>query len=216
MRRHNRALAWGLVLVIVAVPVIARVDLVLVDGRVLQGSDVRRDRGDFVLTLDDGQEIAFPGELVESVRLSETGDRDAGSGLTERSEPETLAGSPPPPGPTGIRVAEPETLAGQPVEPPATSEQLEVLGEPSRFQEDIVVNEWVPETDWEMDPEKQNNFNPSTWSKGPVDPSWQPESSWAPGEGALASSRSSWQSGVVDPSWTPTDGFKKRNQNRRR
>jgi hypothetical protein len=101
---------------------------------------------------------------------------------------------------------EPRTLAGEPIREPSREEQLQVLGPPSRFKEDIVDNDWEPTNDWEMTPEK-NNFNPSTWSKPPLDPSWEPESSWDENKDVLASGRTKWKESIIDPSWSPTDGF---------
>jgi len=143
-------------------------ELELVDGRVLAGSEVRREGDVYVLTLDNGEALTFPVELVKTVHLFGKG------------EPK----------------------------PATPAEQLEVLGEPSRFQKNIVDSRWTPETDWDMDPEKQNNFRPSTWQESPIDPTWKPTSAWADGKDVMARSRSTWQKTTIDSSWTPTDGFK--------
>ena len=156
-------------------------ELELVDGRVLSGTEVRRDGDVYVLMLENGETVTLPVELVATVRLTGKG----------------------------------ETLAGGDVRPPTRSEQLEVLGEPSRFQQNIIDSTWTPESDWDMDPERQNNFRPSTWSKSPIDPSWKPESSWDAGEDVLADSRSTWQKSPIDSKWTPTDGFKAQKDRRK-
>lgn len=215
--RHS-GLSWLIVLATCFVPVFGETELVLIDGRVLKGTDVRRDEGVYVLTLESGEEVVLPEGLVEAVRLTGEGrtPRRTDEGLTVGTEPGTVAGTPIPEGPTGIRVAEPETLAGQPVRPPTPSEQLEVFGPPAQFQEGGRLSEpWRPESDWDMDPEN-NNFNPSTWVQAPTDPTWQPESAWDPDEDVLAPSRSTWQKSVIDPTWTPTDGFKKKEEDWRR
>ena len=149
-------------------------ELELVDGRVLKGSEVRRDGDVYVLTLENGEALTFPVELVETVRLFGKG----------------------------------ETLAGDDIEPPSKADQLEVLGESSRFQEGIVDSRWTPESDWDMDPEKQNNFRPSTWQESPIDPTWKPTSAFDKNKDVMAGSRSTWQKTTIDSSWTPTDGFK--------
>jgi hypothetical protein len=175
----------GLLLAVVAaLPVCAGTELVLRDGTVLEGTAVQRLEGNYVLTIEGGEAITVPVELVEQVRLS--GEREA---------------------PTGMRTGEPETLVGERITPPTRSEQTEKLGPPSRFQDDIVDNSWHPTTDWNMDPHTQNNFAPSTWSKGPIDPEWKPQSAWDTNEDVLASGRSEWRQGIIDPSWKPTDGF---------
>ncbi len=179
------------------------VELVLQDGRVIEANDVRRDGGNYVVRLPTGETLTLPVEIVKTVRLTARGPFTS-------AEPRVVGGQAPPAGPSGLRVAEPETLAGRPVRPPTRSEQLETLGSPARFQRDIVDNRWTPKSDWDMDPVKGNNFNPSTWAKGPIDPNWQPESAWDPNSDMLAPSRSTWQKSNIDSTWTPTDAFAKK------
>ena len=162
-------------------------ELELIDGRVISGTDVRREGAVYVLTLEGGDTVTLPLELVAQVRLFGTGEKRA---------------------PSGVRDEGSKTLAGSEVEVPTTSEQLEVLGEPSRFQKSNVNHDWVPESDWNMDPETQNNFAPSTWQESPIDPEWKPESAWDEDEDVLESSRSTWQKSSINSEWTPTDGFK--------
>jgi hypothetical protein len=199
---------WTLLLVTVSAVAFGQVELVLFDGSVLQGTEVRRDRGDYVLELESGIEIVLPPGLVEAVRLTGTEEkpRRTESGLTVGGEPGTLAGEPEPEGPSGIRVAEPETLAGRPVDPPTPSEQLDVFGDAPSFQQDVVDSGWTPESDWEMDT-ANNDFNPSTWAQGPIDSSWEPKSAWESDRNVMKSGRSSWQKSVVDSNWAPSDGF---------
>jgi hypothetical protein len=160
----------------IAMTVFGQAELELVDGRVLAGTDVRREGDVYVLTLEGGNTIALPVELVATVRLFGTGT--------------------------------PRNLAGHEAKVPTPSEQLEVLGEPARFQKSIVDSTWVPESDWDMDPEKQNNFRPSTWQESPIDPNWKPTSAWDESKDVMARGRSTWQKSPIDSSWTPTDGFK--------
>ena len=102
----------------------------------------------------------------------------------------------------------PQQLAGEPTRSASPSEPLEVFGEPARFQKPIIDNSWTPSTDWDMDPEKQNNWAPSKWSKSIVDNSWEPESAYDANADVMKDSRSNWQKGSIDSSWTPTDGVK--------
>jgi len=109
--------------------------------------------------------------------------------------------------PTGMRTGEAETLVGETITPPTRREQLERLGPPSRFQDDVVDNSWQPSTDWDMDPDKNNNFAPSTWSEGPIDPEWKPKSAWDANKDVLASGRSEWRENIIDPNWSPKESF---------
>ncbi len=164
--------------------------VVLQDGQVLSGVDVRRQGEEVLLTLEGGNVISLPASIVKEIRLS--GD---GSQATKEA-------------PTGFRNEGPELLAGAEVRAPRTSEQVANAGTTSRFQQDVVDSDWQPTTDWDMDP-SNNDFAPSTWSKGPVDANWQPESAFDAQEDVLAGGRSGWQRSVVDPSWKPEDGFRR-------
>ena len=73
-----------------------------------------------------------------------------------------------------------------------------------------MANDWVPTTDWNMDPRVQNNFAPSTWAEDVIDPTWEPESAFDKDEDVLAPGRSTWQKSIIDNTWKPQDGFAKR------
>jgi len=205
------------VLVLVVSSALAGVELVLKDGRVLDGVDVQREGDLYLLTLDSGGVVPLPAELVDRVRLSFAGGTkkktrvDGAPPGVVRGEAETIGGQildEEHRGPTGMRTGTAQTLAGQSVRPPTPSEQTAALGPAAQFQKDIVRNDWVPTTDWNMDPHEQNNFAPSTWSKSIVDSDWQPTSAFDPKDDVMAESRSSWQQGLSDPTWRPVDGFK--------
>ncbi len=184
-RRHfgiGLALFLAFILVLATLPVRGQTELELVDGRVLTGTSVRKEGSEYILKLKNGTEIAFPVELVRAVRLVVKG-----SPYTESDTPQQLAGAP--------------------AHVPQQAEQLAVFGEPSRFAEDIIDPSWMPTSDWNMDPEEQNNFAPSTWAEDIVDSSWEPSSDWNAGDDVLKSGRSTWQKGSIDSSWTPTSGF---------
>ncbi len=223
----------GIVLALAASTLPGETQLVLIDGRILSGTNVRRDGDEYVLLLDNGHEITIPVPLVETVRL-EGDDRDVrrrqaeertaaeaktpaeeraaaaviSGGLTPTA-PRNLSGTSQPSGPSGLQVALPRTLAGEAVRPPTTAEQLRVLGAPAEFTKNIVDNSWTPTSDWNMDPHQQNNFAPSKWADDVVDNSWEPESAFDKNEDVLESGRATWQKSIVDNSWTPQDGFKK-------
>ena len=154
-------------------------ELELLDGRVVSGTDVRREGAVYVLTLEGGGTVSLPVEVVASVRLFVKGEKKG-----------------------------PETLAGEEIDMPRREDQLEVFGEPARFQKGPSDPSWTPKSDWDMDPHKQNNFAPSTWQKSPIDPNWKPTSDWSADDDVLESSRSTWQKSPVDSEWTPKDGFK--------
>ena len=219
--RRRRLYLVICVLTLLALSVLSvqgQTELVLVDGRVLKGERVRRDGGDYILTLESGDDISLPFELVESVRLASDRAREEKRAAERASnlhpgfrtgEPETIAGTPPPDGPTGLRSDGPQQLAGQPVRQPTRAEQTAVLGEPAEFQKNIIDPSWTPTTDWNMDPQEQNNWAPSKWAEDIVDHSWEPESAFDPNKDVMEPSRSTFKKSIIDSSWEPTDGFKK-------
>jgi hypothetical protein len=184
---------------IVVCTVWAATDVVLKDGRVIEGTEVRRDGENYILILESGDSIVIPGALVEAVRLTTPEP-------FTKADPIELA-APPPEGPTGIVESGAQTLAGTPVRPPTPSEQLKVFGPPAQFQKSLINPDWQPKSDWDMDPERANNFAPSEWADDIIDPNWEPESAFDRKDDALADSRSKWQKSLIDNSWTPTDGF---------
>lgn len=186
----------ALAALIAAVAAFPGTELVLVDGRVIQGESVRLEGAEYVLTTASG-EITMPVELVSEVRL------------IGKPEPKPGDGAEAPKAPTGFVEDRPQQLAGKPVSPPTTEEQLRNAGRASTFQKDIVDNRWEPTTDWNMDPQTQNNWAPSTWAEDIIEPDWQPTSAFDANEDVLADSRSNWAKPIIDSSWQPTDGFKK-------
>ena len=171
------------------------VKLILRDGRVLTGSDVRREHGNYYLTVEGGGVIPIPEPLVERVALSATGS----------TEPRPVEGA----GPIEMATRPPAQLAGPPVEAPRPADQARVLGEPSRFQPGVFDPYWRPESDWDAnatDPHR-NDFAPSTWAESVVDTDWRPQSAYTEDHTQFAPSK--WQSGVVDSGWVPQDGFRK-------
>ena len=166
------------------------------------GVEIERDEGNYVVTLEGGDRVAIPEAVVESVRLIGSGEPEV-----KRADPRRVAGPAPPEGPSGLVRSDPTTLAGPTVRPPTPREQLEVFGEPARFQRDIIDNRWTPSSDWDLDPERGNNFAPSRWAEDVVDNAWSPTSAFDTKKDVLAGSRSTWQRSIVGSEWTPSDGF---------
>jgi len=202
----SRNLAALILSLLVGGPLFAGASLVLEDGRVVEGIDVRREGGLYLLEQEDGSVLTLPIELVREVRLSTPPAPDPRTGLTYREGSQTLAGSSE--RPAGVVVGQGQVVAGGEVRVPSTAEQLGVLGPPSKFADSIVDNEWTPSSDWDMDPEN-NNFNPSTWSKSIIDNEWEPTSDWDSDMENNNFNRSNWSKSVIDNEWKPKDAFAK-------
>lgn len=185
------------------------VELLLRDGTTLQGADVRKEGGIYVLQLESGEAVTLPVELVEEVRLiGPAKETEMHPGIV-KAEPQILGGAElDPKAPTELRHAKPEVLAGHEIRPATPREQTAALGPPAQFQKGIIDNEWRPETDWNMDPHSQNNFAPSTWSDDIVDSNWTPQSAFDKNNDVMKSGESSFTESIVDNNWEPTDAFK--------
>lgn len=163
------------------------VSLVLADGRVLEGSDVRRQGTVYQLTLASGEIVTLPEASVREIRL--TGESTK-------------------PAPTAIRPSAAETLAGDSDSrrPPSSSTQRRALGPPATFVEPKVDPSWqpAPAVDPELDvlAPQRSTFTPSR-----LDPNWRPESAFDAGVDVLAGSRSRFVAARIDPTWKARDGF---------
>lgn len=114
----------AILLAVVVVPAAAGVRLILRDGRVLEGTDIRREGQAYLLTLEDGGIVPIPDALVEGVALSDEG--------TDEDAPATVWP------PTGLTDSRPQQLAGEAVSPSLRAEQTRALGPPSRFQQSMI------------------------------------------------------------------------------
>lgn len=204
----KRVVLFSLLLLAAAArPALCEAELVLRDGTVLRGTEVRREAELYVIELESGERVSLPAELVEEVRLSgereesapPPGERDD---RPERPDARVSADD----GPSGLRQGEPQTLAGIGVRPPRPAEQTRALGPAARFQRDIVRARWTPKSDWDMNPAR-NDFNPSTWPRSPVDTGWRPRSAFDADTDVLESGRSRWQRNIVDSGWQPRNAF---------
>ncbi len=201
-----------LVLSLPGTAALAGAELVLENGQVLEGVEVVRKDDRYLLELESGKVLAIPAQLVAKVRL--TGESKYTPEGKRITIPEELVEEDrDPEAPTAVRDAGPETLAGrdEAARPPRTENQLRVLGEQARFRGDLVDSSWVPESDWDFDSERQNNFDPSRWAKGPTDTRWRPRSAYRGSEDVLTPGDSEWAQSIVDPEWVPEDGFDRRN-----
>lgn len=158
--------------------------LVLNDGQVIRGSEVRRDGDQFLVTMAGGNTVPFPAALVREIKFEE----DV------------------PPPPPGFDVSGPKQLAGPPVPPPNTADALKVMGPPTRWSKDAVDTSWQPTNAWDPNVDVLAGSR-STWSKSAVDTTWKPVNAYDPHADVMANSKSSWSKSVVDTTWQPTDGF---------
>jgi hypothetical protein len=205
------ALRFALV-VLVCSAVWADVEILLRDGRLLKGTDVRREGDLYLLQHESGTVLPLPLALVMEVRLLETGPSpepppsviDPTTGITYRREAATLAGSEE--RPPGLVPAGPQTLAGLDPVLRTEAEQLAALGPAASFRHGVIDPTWIPGSDWlEPDPEAAL-WSYVRWRQGAVDASWQPRSGWGT-EDVLEGSRASWSVAPLDASWQPRSGF---------
>jgi hypothetical protein len=196
------------ILLATAPAAVADFELLLGDGQLLSGVDVRRVRGEYLLELESGQTLSIPEELVAEVRITAGVARDV-----RKAEPRQLEGkeldlddeeAPH----TGVRKADPEVLAGDEVNPPRTSEQLEALGDPARFSKGVFNPNWRPESVYDRSNDV-SDFNPSTWTDSVIDPNWQPDSDYTWSSDVSDFSPSRFTDSIIEPSWEPRDGFEK-------
>ena len=146
-------------------------ELILQDGRILKGDDVRKDDDVYVLSTPSG-EITMPVELVEGVRLT--------------GEPEVLAGVavvPPTPEEQTRAIGNPSKFAPSIVDhewhPTSALGDEDVLADSrSTWAEDIVDSEWKPTSAFD-ETEDVLAGSRSTWAKPAIDPSWKPTDGFA-------------------------------------
>ncbi|MCP3979603.1 MAG: hypothetical protein GY716_09775 [bacterium] len=165
---------------------LAGAELLLQNGTELSGVELERKGGLYLLTLESGEVLPVPLELVKEMRLTGDDDPDA----------------------DGLEVAVGTTLVGpeEGIDLPRVDTQLAVLGEPAYFARGPVNPYWYPESDWDLDP-ANNNFNPARWYRPPIDPEWVPRSAYKQSSDVTEFNPVRWSNGVFQPTWWPRDGF---------
>jgi hypothetical protein len=190
-------------------------ELVLADDRVLEGFDLRLRDGVYHLTLESGEVVTFPAELVTEVRLN---DKKA---LKEEwedhpdvkmDEPETLAGEKGDEVHPHVIASEPQTIAGQegvPTKPPTTSDQLDAFGRPgNQFQKSPMDPNWTPKSAYDRDVDVLASGR-SKWAESPMSNEWVPESGFRHSDPTNNFNQSKWAQSPMDNEWVPQDGFRK-------
>lgn len=176
------------IVVAAALPVRAGAELQLTDGRTLRGTSVELHDDTYTLRTETGSVVTVPSALVRELRLIDD----------EK------------PAPTAFRTTEGEVVAGppRPTKPPKTEDQVRKLGPSANFRPDPVKSVLPDLRYWYPDPAQQN-FAPSSWSKGVFDPIWTPRSAYDARKDVLAPGRSRWARTTFDATWWPVDGFTK-------
>jgi hypothetical protein len=197
--------------------------VLLSDGRVLTAESISREGNLYLLEQRPDFIIPVPISLVREVRLGgsqSSADESAPAqgpapemrvdplgGLTYGRPSQTVAGdelrAP------AVFSPEPQVLAGEEVRLPTRSEQLEVFGEPARFQRSVIDPYYAISGDWDFsDPERSNNFNRVRWSEARGDPAFTPTSDWNSDPRSGNNWKPSvWSRGPVDPTWIPEQQF---------
>ena len=162
--------------------------LVLTDGQVIKGTDVRREGDSYLVTIAGGNTVAFPSALVKEVSLEDDVKPAAPKGY-DTSGAKTLAG----PSPGQLHSQDPK-------------DQLAVFGPPTRWSKDAVDTTWVPTNAYDPNVDVMANSR-STWSKSAIDTTWVPTNAYDPNKDVMAGSRSTWSKSAVDTTWKPSDGW---------
>ncbi len=156
--------------------VFASSSLVLTDGQVIQGSEIKRQGDAYLVTVDGGNTVTFPVVLVKELRFDDAG-----------SAPSTLADL--------IEKAWRDS-----------KDQLKALGPPTQWSKSPIDSTWTPVSAFDVDKDvlahsrstwsksaidttwvPKSGFDlskdvfsgrRSSWSKGAVDTTWKPSEGW--------------------------------------
>jgi len=160
--------------------------LVLTDGQVIKGTEIKRRGDSYVVTMAGGNAVTFPAALVKEIRLED---------------------DPKPAAPPGFDFSGPKTLAGPKALPSRDpKDQQKLLGPPSQWTKDIIDPTWTPTSAFDLEKDVLAASR-STWAKSAVDTTWLPTSAFDMSKDILAPTRSTWTKNVIDTTWTPKDGF---------
>jgi hypothetical protein len=184
--RVVRRVGIGLGLAFVPAALLAASSLVLNDGQIIKGTEVRRDGDSYYVTMADGNTAVFPSALVKTVAIGDDAPTAAPPGF-DYTGPRTLAG--------------PEIPGNQ-----DPKEQLKVFGPPTQWSKNAVDTTWVPTNAYDPNVDVMAGSR-STWSKNAVDTTWVPTNAYDPNADVMKDTRSTWAKNAVDTTWKPQDGF---------
>ena len=191
-------------------PIFADAELLLTDGTVLKGVEVRLEGGLYLLELDSGEVAAIPAALVRELRLLDVRTTEEGTTVSVASDVARPASQQDPLGHfvetrPGWRRGAPQDVAGTPWRLHDAQQQTAVFGPPARFQTGLPFR-FKPVHAWDRSIDVLAG-NRSTWPRPILDPVWKPSSAFDPGVDVLAASRSTWPSAPLAMSWNPSNSF---------
>jgi rare lipoprotein A len=195
-----------LVVLLMAGPALAGFQLVLKNGKVLNGADLARENGNYVLIQANGQRTTLAPNQVAEVRIlgddvvAAEGSGDAPGDDAEQDEPvgQNLAG-----GDVQDRVirAEPSSLAGgEAPELPQTQDGAQNLA--GGTDQPLQPGEWRPESDWAREDEDDWSRT-GGWESNAPDRTWIPDSDYATDLEDNNWNPSTWTLPAIDPKGTP-------------
>jgi len=165
----------------------AGADLILLDGKLLQGRSVERRDGVYLLTTSFDNVIPVPAELVREMRLT------GGDAVP----------------PTGLVYGPPRQLAGPAIEIPGRREQLAAFGRPpALFQGASNTGRWNPQDGFKG--KDASSFHPVFWVKPAIDPVWSPTPAYTSATDVTEFRPARWYRSTIDPVWRPRDDFRPR------
>ena len=191
----------------------ADAELVLKDGRVLRGVDVRLEAGYYLLEDERGEVIAIPSALVVELRLLDPRVTEEGvtvgpardlTGAASELDPLPRFAEARKPRP-GWREGRPQDLAGGAWVIDDARRQNAVLGEPTRFQQSLPFR-FKPKHAWDREIDVLASGR-STWQRHTIDPIWRPTSAFDHSVDVLARGRSVWSTASRAMSWNPSNSF---------
>jgi hypothetical protein len=175
MKTGRRTIGWVIGLAASVMLVFAGTELVLRDGRVLSGTELRRDDGNYVLTLEDGEAITLPAEVVDSVRLTGEGRAEtlAGEPIRQPSREEQLQV-------LGPQARFQEDIVDNDWEPTSDWEMTPEKNNfnPSTWSKPPIDPSWEPESSWDEDEDVLASGR-TEWKESIIDPGWAPTDGFA-------------------------------------
>jgi len=189
---------------------LADAELLLKDGTVLKGVEVKLEGGFYLLELDGGDVAAIPAGLVRELHLLDLRRTEEGTtvGLAtdvsrpaSQQEPLSRFVETRP----GWRRGAPRDLAGSPWRLHDRHEQTSVFGEPARFQPGLPFR-FKPVHAWDRDNDVLARGR-ARWQRPILDPVWKPKSAFDRSTDVLSASRSTWPAAPRAVEWNPSNSF---------